>query len=426
VRLVHTGDLHITDGPRLADQAATLDDMISRCLELRPCPDAWIISGDLYGHTVPHRSTPAERQVLHPAIARMTEAGPVIVIMGNHDHAGDLLGLEAIGEQWPVMVITKAEARVVPTPAGLLRLWGLPYPRKAWLRAADVEGARKDGDGALRALLRAWSGQITASSRRHWGSPHIVAAHVHVAGSTTAGGEVLAGQEIEVGRADLDALGADYVALGHIHKRQGWGRAWYPGTLWRNDYSETDRKGWHVVDIGEQARVDETWPPASADVETIAGVHGTLTARVAFMESDCRDFVTLDYRWAAADGEAPGWRRFRDGLAELNSLDGAEVRTRLSVQRQHIASCPWDAEVAAISERAHRVKVERTIEPAQRVRAPEVAEADSLPDRLRAYWGTLAQPPSDGDKAAALDCLDMLRAAGDDEIRAVLAEEERC
>ena len=61
-KVAHFGDLHIKEGDRLADQAAVLADM-AMTLDVHR-PDLIVIAGDIYGHTVPHRSTPAERGVL--------------------------------------------------------------------------------------------------------------------------------------------------------------------------------------------------------------------------------------------------------------------------------------------------------------------------------------------------------------------------
>ena len=62
--------------------------------------------------------------------------------------------------------------------------------------------------------------------------------------------------------------------------------------------------------------------------------------------------------------------------------------------------------------------VERVIEPRLRVRAPKVAAAHSLADKLRAYWGTLATPPDPAEQAAALLGLDELQTRDDAQIAA--------
>jgi phage/plasmid primase-like uncharacterized protein len=158
------------------------------------------------------------------------------------------------------------------------------------------------------------------------------------------------------------------------------------------------------------------------------------------MDSHCRRFVTLDYRWGQPeDAEAPrwirnGWRSLLIGAAvqseaptvwntEANRkavrriIDGAEVRVRLVVPQQWVAGCPWEQEIANVREYgAHRIQVERTIEPSLRVRAPAVAAAETLPDKAGAYWDTLATSPSDAERAAALGLLDELLTTEDEAI----------
>jgi len=140
---------------------------------------------------------------------------------------------------------------------------------------------------------------------------------------------------------------------------------------------------------------------------------------VEHVRTPCRTFLTLTYRWAAdSDDGAPRWvTRPTDG--EIVKAKGAEVRMRLTVPEQWIAGCPWVEEQARVAAAgAHRVKVERVIEPRLRVRAPKVAAAHSLADKLRAYWGTLATPPDPAEQAAALLGLDELQTRDDAQIAA--------
>jgi len=51
MRVAHVSDLHITSGPRLDDQRACLDAILADAA--RAEPDLWLVTGDLWGTTVP-------------------------------------------------------------------------------------------------------------------------------------------------------------------------------------------------------------------------------------------------------------------------------------------------------------------------------------------------------------------------------------
>lgn len=417
IRVVSTGDWHVTDGERLPDQRATLAKMIASAAGERP--DAWLLGGDLYGTTVPHRSTPAERRVLFPAIVQMASVAPVIIVAGNHDHAGDLAGLAHLAGDYPIHVVSElSEPRdfivSVPTRTGApLTVYCLPYPsKKHLLRNESIRGvveAQERAQAVLAALLHSWTARIRQARAAEPTGAHVALMHIQVDGVEVSGGEVLAGQEIALSRTQVEAVGFDYVSLHHIHRRQEAAhRAWYPGAPWRNDFGETDERGYAIVDIGVGAG------QALDPDDTMYDDPGRHRVSVGFRATDCRAFMTLRYRWAATtDDGAPTWT-VRPGAAELARVAGAEVRMILTVPEAHTASCPWDDEVARVSAVAHRVKVERKTEPTLRVRAPGVAAATTDDERAREFWRTVANPPTPAEQVDALACLADL--AHDDEV----------
>ena len=420
MRIAHLADPHVTEGARLADQAATLAAVVDDILAAEP--DLILVAGDLYGHEVPHRSTPRERAVLYPAIVRLASQAPVVVVVGNHDVAEDVAGVQHLGGAWPIVVVADARAITVDTLAGPCHVYAMAYPTKRALLAGEaieggMAGAQRAIEERLRVLLAMWGHRMRTRRAAAPAEAHVVLAHVQVSGCRTSGGEVLAGQEIELTRHELDGLPADYIALGHIHLRQEVAvRAWYPGSPWRNDFGEKDVKGWHLVHVGP---VDVARAHAPLGEGAYPAVPGERAAvYVEHHASPCRDFVTLHYRWAADHDEGvPRWIT-RPTDAEIASCAGAEVKLVLVVPEQWVSGCPWADEVARVEALAHRVKQERKIEPRLRMRAPEVAAAIDAPTKMRAFWGTLATAPDANEQAAAIDALAEIDTRTDEEIAA--------
>jgi DNA repair exonuclease SbcCD nuclease subunit len=426
LRIAHLTDLHITDGPRLPDQRKVLEHVVREMVSLGV--QATLLPGDLYGRHVPHESTPAERSALYPAVRTMAKLGPVVVVPGNHDYPGDLDTLAELGGgfDWPVVVANRAQVLKLKTPGPDLHVYAVPWPTKRMLLQGESgvpkapEQSRQLAGQKLDQVLQLWGSRVTRTRKRSPGTAHVLAAHCMTAGARTSGGEVLTGHEIELSRPSMESMGIDYGALGHLHYRQQVAeRFWYAGSPWRTDFGEDDEKGWHLIDI---APTEAEMPPAPANAMDVVlhqpGAAGQHLVRVSWMPTPCRDFVTLDWRWAADEDGAPRWVT-EPPAGYLASVRDAEVRARLVVPKQWVAGCPWDQVLQGLRDAgAHRIVPQRVIEPIHRVRAPEVAKASSPLDKLSAYWGTLASKPDAADAASAQALLADLMSSGDDVIQA--------
>ncbi len=424
MRICAFGDLHITSGPRLEDHRSTLNAIVTDMLATDP--DVVLLGGDIFGTTVPYKSTPAERDVLYPELVRLANVAPIVVVAGNHCDGTDIGALVHLGGTYPIHVVSGAEAIAVQTPRGVCNVYTLAYPWKRWLLegeaiAGGAVGAQAAIEERLGLILGMWGHRIRRRRATHPNEPHVGLMHVQVGGAKTSGGEVLAGQEIELSRAMLDGVPFDFIGLSHLHMWQEVAeRAHYASSTWRNDHSETDRKGWLRVQVARH--LDEIALPLGREHARQYFEGGErLAATVEHYASPCRTFATLDYRWAAdrEDG-APRWIE-RPSPERIASCADAEVRMRLVVPEQWVSGCPWADEVAAVKRIAHRVKEERTIEPVLRVRAPEVAAAVTDVEKLQAYWKTTGTELSPAERAMGLAVMEELDTCDDAAIAAALA-----
>lgn len=277
-RLLHTSDWHLGrilhERPLLDDQRQILGRIVEQCRT--GGYDALAISGDLFD-----RSLPSEDAVrLWSAFLRDLRAAcpalPLLAIAGNHDsaarvaYAADALALAGIH------VRGGAEGLEVPvalTAAGGQRLqaWLLPF-----LWAGDLDG----GDGAPRAA-RTQEATLAAALDRIRPGQDPEALQLVLAHCFARGGQASESERVLVGTAtDVDAAlfeGFDYVALGHLHRRQRVGaRAWYPGSPLPYAFSEAgDPKGMLEV-VLRPGEVPEVAPVPLEAPRPLRRLRGTL------------------------------------------------------------------------------------------------------------------------------------------------------
>ena len=130
---------------------------------------------------------------------------------------------------------------------------------------AAAQGRADAGEAVVDGLRSILAGIGAATHGRT--VPHIHVQHGEVRGATLASGQVLPPGGIAVGTEDLALTGADYVALGHIHKGQQlnpaeeYGRIVYSGSAYPVDWGERDEKLLRVVTIGENRIPDAEHVP---------------------------------------------------------------------------------------------------------------------------------------------------------------------
>jgi DNA repair exonuclease SbcCD nuclease subunit len=175
-----------------------------------------------------------------------------------------------------------------------------------------------------------------------------------VAGSETSTGQTLIGQTVELAPGEIADIGCEYVALGHIHKRQGWGNVWYSGSPNRHDFGEVEPKGWNLATITD----------------------GKLTD-VEFVELPARRIVLIEEDWTAGVGEIPSDDVTPEALVRF--------RYRIHPEDLHLVN----EEAIEGDLRAHgayEVKIEAVLVHEARVRSADIASAKDTWAKLTAYW----------------------------------------
>lgn len=361
-RVAVIADSHFDEHSRF-EECVRLHGWIADDLRARRV-DAVVHTGDVYER----KSTPLERQAVADWVRRVASVAPVLVVRGNHDAVDDLPLLERLATEHRVIVEQAAGVHTV----GGIEIAALAWPRKAALLAASGADGKELGEAvagdALRAVLRGLGQELRRQS-----GPRLFAAHAMVRGSITSTGQPLVGCDMELGLEDLALVGADAYALGHVHKGQRWevdGRpVVYPGSPRRTAFGELEPKGYTLLEWDESGSVRDT-----------------------FVEAPATPMIHLEGRWL--DGQLVG--------LEHPSLRGAEVRLRYSVPRDHREAAAAQARAwrDRILEYATYCKVEEVVIAEARARAPEIARAVTLADKLTAYWSAKGFEP--GERRASL------------------------
>lgn len=216
MRLLHTADWHLGRAlhrvPLLDAQRAVLDHLVELAREEQV--DAVLLAGDVFDRALP----PVEAvRVAGDALRRLAEVAPVIAISGNHDSAGRLgFAAELIargGVHLRTEPATVGDPVVLHDDDGPVAIYGLPYLDPDLTREALGAGERSH-----EAVVGAAMDRVRADLAARDGHRAVVVAHAFVQGGESSESE----RDVSIGGAQTVPpslfAGADYVALGHLHR----------------------------------------------------------------------------------------------------------------------------------------------------------------------------------------------------------------
>jgi exonuclease SbcD len=261
MRLLHTSDWHLGlelgGHDRLQEQKLFLDWIVGVCRTENV--DALLVSGDVYDVANP---SVAAQALFAEFLVGLRTALPnisVVVVAGNHD-SGSRLELprafaEALGRLHLVGSVASGESATerhvlaLPGKDGVPAAWCLAVP---FLRPSDIDCRVSDGESIDQAFSRSvgdFYRELSQEAKRQNPSIPVVAmGHLTLAGSDKAGSERILIGGVESVAVSALADGADYVALGHIHRCQTVGRhsVRYCGSPLAMDFDER-RHGHRVL-----------------------------------------------------------------------------------------------------------------------------------------------------------------------------------
>jgi exonuclease SbcD len=369
--VAHVADSHFDQAPGgRFDECVKVHDWIADDIQRRGV-GLVLHAGDVYERS----STPDERLAVAAWVRKVAKTAPVVLVRGNHDRLRDLEILERLNTRHPVKVVEGAE---VLERAGVV-IGCLGWPSRAGVMAMAAErglgheGAELLAGEALRGVLRGLGQQMALLN-----GPRILLAHAMVRGATVSTGQPLVGCDLELGTEDLRLAEADFYVVGHIHKGQAWcgeagsimqcdvGDIVYPGSPRRTSFGEVEAKGYVIYDTETR-----TWER---------------------IETPCTPMLLLETFWMRGAGDEPGGfanTKSWGGGPDVEDVRGAEIRFRYTVdvdQREIARARAQELRDRWLADGAVLVKVEDEARSSVKAKSPEIAAAQTLPDKLRAYW----------------------------------------
>jgi DNA repair exonuclease SbcCD nuclease subunit len=166
--------------------------------------------------------------------------------------------------------MTEIPYKEAGTTANDMLLFGIPEPRKKYL-LADTSAGKDETEEAIRNAMRRLCFMLAAKRKDYSSMPCIVLYHGDVAGASLQNDETVErGTGISVTIDDLADIGADYFALGHIHKPQRVGNlpTYYAGSIYPKNFGETHKAGFNVVELNQAGSYG-----FNADVERVDFPH---------------------------------------------------------------------------------------------------------------------------------------------------------
>jgi exonuclease SbcD len=231
IRFLHTSDWHLGlelgGHDRLPEQERFLAWLLDRCVEREV--DALLVAGDVYDVLQPPIAAQALLARFLVEFHRRLPDSVAVLIAGNHDSAprmeaplpfAEALGrIHLVGNFHPedpvrhLIALTGADGR----PAA----WCLAIP---FLRPSDLECRLLEDElpeaARCRAIAEAYSTMVALARKEDPTLPVVAMGHLSLAGSLKAGSERVLIGGVESVAAEAIAAGADYMALGHIHRGQ--------------------------------------------------------------------------------------------------------------------------------------------------------------------------------------------------------------
>lgn len=359
VSLAAIGDTHVTLSSRWEEGNRILDFFVADIARRKV--DCVIHTGDVFDKA----SRPLERLQVARFAQASAAVAPNVWVRGNHDAPADLALFDSRFLRTKHQVIIEEAASVYDVGAFVVA--AVAWPKKAWLLAAGESDERK----ALQDILRGVSIDPLWTDS---GKPRVLAMHGMVSGAKTSLGQPLVGCDMEIALDDLALASANLILLGHIHLPQEYtvdgAPVLYTGSSRRTAYGEVEEKGYVLATFEREDR--------SATPNLITD-HTRWQVSVERIPLPATPMHLVDGKYS--DGNL-----HLDAPEAQYVIKGADVRLRYrctSETRDAARAAAERTRDDMLKAGAVNVAIDEQLTVISTARAPEVAKATTLPEKLR-------------------------------------------
>ncbi len=318
---------------RLQDFKRSLTSAIESALERGI--DLAVFAGDAYKSRDPRQT---DQREFANCIRLLTQQNiPVVMLIGNHDmpairgRANAIEIYRTLGVTG-VQIVSRPEMFLVETPAGKVRIVGIPYLLKGF-SVAKEEYQGKTLEETRLLLEEKYSENIAHFAKQIRDAnddiPTILLGHFWANGAKLSSWQegYFSRDEAQVAVASLRDPAFDYVALGHIHKHQdlnknGQPHIVYSGSPDKIDFGEKDEeKGYVYLNLRKGGadyqfvRTPETRPLLDIDVDADCEEPTEKIVSAIQCHSLRNAIVKLSYRIGADRQSLVREREIKDALA---------------------------------------------------------------------------------------------------------------
>ncbi|MFC4619631.1 exonuclease SbcCD subunit D [Camelliibacillus cellulosilyticus] len=335
MRLLHTADWHLgrtLEGrSRQEEQEAVMDEICRIADEERI--DAVLMAGDVFDSVNP----PAVSETLFYETMKKLSAGarrPVVVISGNHDSPERVEAAAPLATEHGITLIGHPVEHpikiFVPSSDQTMIVSAIPYPSESRLNEAlsemNEEGHIREAYDQRLALLFATQAAAFRSDM-----VNVAMSHLFVAGGKESDSE----RPIQVGGAytvspKTLSIGAQYVALGHLHRPQTLkgtdAPTRYAGSPLAYSFSEANQpKSVTIIDVepGKPANVQEIYLSAGRPLVKWRATGGLADVYQWFEEKrDLNAWIDLEITLtdSLSIRDVQQLRRHRSGIVQIRPV----------------------------------------------------------------------------------------------------------
>lgn len=237
MRFLHIADLHLgfsLNGVSFLEEQERALEQVREIIKAEHI-DAVLIAGDVFDRAVTNAETLALYDRFLTAL-RKEDNTAVFMIAGNHDGGARLAQLSAILSAANIHISGVLSERPQPISFGNTEVWLIPFFHADQVRLLYPEAEIGSVQDAMCVLMQ------DINAQRKTDKKSIVVAHCFVKGAELSESDIGA----RLGGASLIGAnvfeGADYTALGHLHRMQkAADRVWYAGSLYPYSFSEGEK-----------------------------------------------------------------------------------------------------------------------------------------------------------------------------------------